>query len=538
VQARIAANLGESKARGRSAQLSLGALALAGALVGGCGEERSEQGSISTRGGTDSGGSVGGGGGAPAAAGNTAVAVTGGSSGAAASAGSGIGASAGATTDGACQSQTFAATRVPLDLYVMLDGSDSMLEPTGNTTKWSAVGSAIRRFVNDAESAGIGLGLQFFPLQDPAAPLVCSTDADCEGFGVCNQRFCQNAGPDFYLCARDSECVADGEDVGPCTPFMHCWSKLVATDTVSLCHDDADCGKVDDCIPFAQCGTNELHLCTVPGAECSSDGTCIAQGPLSRCERWASCDAGTYAAPAVDIAELPAVAPAILSAIAAFQPDGNTPSAPALNGAIEQAHDWVVAKPDHQVAVVLATDGLPSECIADPSGDPGGIRGVAAAAAAGFADTPSVRTFVIGVFAAEETDAPGNLDQIATAGGTEQAFLVTTGSSTDVEQQFLDALDDIRAEGIACELQIPIPESGQPDFARVNVYFTETDTAEVLYYATDAAGCDAGKGDWYYGRDDAGHPTKIIACPATCARFQAATTGKVTIGVGCLTVVR
>src|SRR6185369_2733645 len=157
--------------------------------------------------------------------------------------------------------------------------------------------------------------------------------------------------------------------------------------------------------------------------------------------------------------------------------------------------------------------------------------------AAGFADTPSVGTFVIGVFGATETQAPKNLDQIAKAGGTERAFIVTTDAA-DAEQQFLDALDTIRGEGIACELQIPIPENGKPDFDRVNVYVTETDTAEVLYYATDEAGCAAGKGDWYYGLDDAGHPTKIIACPATCARFQAATTGKVTIGVGCLTVVR
>src|SRR5262245_15859868 len=45
---------------------------------------------------------------------------------------------------------------VPVDVYIMLDISGSMLADTGTamTSKWTAVQGAINAFVNDAESAG------------------------------------------------------------------------------------------------------------------------------------------------------------------------------------------------------------------------------------------------------------------------------------------------------------------------------------------------------------------------------------------------
>jgi len=523
--------------------LALATLFVAGALGGGCSSDTSKPaprglGTTHASGGmgaSDTGGS----GGAGATGGTTMVTLTGGSNGVGASAGSGTAAAAG---DMACQSQDFAATRVPLDLYVMLDSSESMTETTGNTTKWDAVSKAITSFVNDSSSAGIGIGLQFFPLQDPDAPLECRSDADCTGFGHCNQRFCQNAGPDFYGCGQNSDCAFNGQDLGPCAPLTHCWSSFIASGGyVELCHNDSDCGKADDCIPFSHCGTNDNILCNGVGRACqdpdgNSLGTCTQAGPVSTCEHWASCDAGTYAAPVVKIAPLPDIATSIVLAIGAKEPAGNTPSAPALAGAIQQAHDWALAHPDHQVAVVLATDGLPSECIADPNGDPSGIDGVTAAAKSGLSGTPSVKTFVIGVFGSDDTTAPQNLDAIATAGGTKDAFVVTTGSN--VEQQFLDALDTIRGSGISCELQIPTPTSGKPDFGRVNVYFTETDTAELFYNVPDEQSCESSSNTWYYAVDKDGVPNKIIACPAACTRLQAATMGKLTISVGCLTVVR
>jgi hypothetical protein len=403
--------------------------------------------------------------------------------------------------------------------------------------------------VKDSASAGIGMGLEFFPLPDPKAPSTCFSDADCGSFGPCGQRFCQNAGPLFYLCATGADCMQGGEDYGPCAPLTYCWSKLSQLNpTPTLCHDDTECGRANDCIRFSHCESDEYLLCSAPGRDCGTGGNgaalgaCVLGGPVSTCMNWESCDAGLYAKPAVDIATLPGAADAITAAITGQKPSGKTPSAPALKGAIDHAHDWAVAHPDHKVAVLLATDGFPSECIADPNGDPTGIEGVSATAAAGLAATPSISTFVIGVFASGEEQAPQNLNAIAKAGGTDQAFIVDTGNGstpTDVEQQFLDDLDTIRGSQLPCEFEIPTPTSGTLGYDKINVVFTSGGSSETLFYSPSANGCDPTTGGWHYDVDPStGTPHSIVACPASCTELQAASDGHVAIELGCKTLVR
>jgi hypothetical protein len=162
---------------------------------------------------------------------------------------------------------------------------------------------------------------------------------------------------------------------------------------------------------------------------------------------------------------------------------------------------------------------------------------VVSVARAGVRGTPSIQTFVIGVFSRDDDtllNAGSNLDQIATAGGTSEAHIV--GSTGNVEQDFLDALDAIRGTRLPCTFQLPTPTSGSFDKHQVNVVFTQGGNKRTLYYWPDAESCDAAEGGWYY--DDPSAPTQIIACPASCSAFADASGGKVSIELGCETVVR
>ncbi len=412
----------------------------------------------------------------------------------------------------ACAADISKAEPIPLDMYVMLDTSSSMLDETAaTTTKWDAVKAALEAFLKDDASAGLGVGLQYFPLQKPNAPTSCTNDAQCGDSGPCFLKFCYNLpGNSLFPCEFAADCYdnVNKVDYGPCT--------LIAT-----------------------CSNNEDYVCATPGAQCQSNdaqnlGTCTPL-PSSICEHTASCDATAYATPASPIAALPASAAGLLASIDAKEPAGNTPTAPALGGAIKQASTWAAAHPDHRVITVLATDGLPTECTPTEIGQVGDV------AAAGVAATPSISTFVIGVFGPDDVaqGAPDNLNQIAQKGGSQAAFIVDT--QKDVTTQFLAALDTIRGARLACEFKIPQPAAGETlDYGRVNVQLTSGTQKSVVYYVKDAAACDPTTGGWHYDVDPTSAvPTKIIACPTSCTAFEAATEGSsVGIALGCQTVVK
>jgi hypothetical protein len=64
-----------------------------------------------------------------------------------------------------CASVSQAASRTPLDMFIMMDQSGSMDDPTGTSlTKWEAVTQALSAFLQDPASAGISVGIQYFPL--------------------------------------------------------------------------------------------------------------------------------------------------------------------------------------------------------------------------------------------------------------------------------------------------------------------------------------------------------------------------------------
>ncbi len=406
-----------------------------------------------------------------------------------------------------CADHVSTAQPIPLDMYMMLDISASMLDPTAaKTSKWDAVKAALESFLQDKSSAGLGVGLQYFPIEKTNVPASCTSNADCGDSAPCFLKGCSMY-PTLIPCNQASDCVApDNTDYGPCTDLGQC-----SADTRYLCGDVG-----------SRCNPKQL-------------GTCEMLTTPSICLGTASCDVNQYATPAAMIATLPDAAAGLTASIDAQMPDGNTPTSAALSGAIQQASTWAKAHPDHRVVAVLATDGLPTQCT------PTNIADVAALAKAGILATPSISTFVIGVFGQVDVlnGAPDNLNQIAQAGGTKAAFIVDT--QKDVTAQFVSALDTIRGSHLACEFQIPQPGAGQTlDFGQVNVKYTNSGNSSFVYYVASAAGCDATTGGWYYDvlpKD--GTPTKIIACPSTCTTFEAATDqASVGIALGCMTVVK
>lgn len=237
-----------------------------------------------------------------------------------------------------------------------------------------------------------------------------------------------------------------------------------------------------------------------------------------------SCEGEDYAWAEVPIQPLPAVGPVIAGSLGMHAPGTNTPTEPALDGAIQYAKAWANAHPDHIVAVIFATDGDPSSCITD-------LDYINSLAADGFNTAPSIQTFVIGVGPSLVA-----LDGIAAAGGTTEAYLVDFDPMA--EEQFLDALNKIRKAAVPCIYDVPPPPSGETlDFGAVNVEYTpgNGDPAEKFPYVGSVADCPARGHGWYY--DDPDRPTKILLCDGTCDLVQGDLQAAIEIVLGCLTIV-
>jgi hypothetical protein len=342
--------------------------------------------------------------------------------------------------DAACAAVSSKGQQSPLDIYIMLDQSASMLDPVaGGQSKWQAVTAALETFVMTPQT-GVSVGLQYFGL--PPGTM--------RG--------------------------------GSCTPRAHC-------------NTDADCGGAPNfCAPAFGC------FCGGFGGD--------------------SCNAADYAIPDVEIAPLPGVGARISASIGNHMPTTSTPTSAALQGATQHASDWAKAHPGHVVIALLATDGDPTEC--DTT-----IPDIEAIASMAAAATPKILTFVIGV-----GSSTMNLNGIAAAGGTGQAFIVDT--TMNVNQQFLNALNAIRGTALGCSYTIPLPASGTPDFGSVNVQFTPSGSMPILIpKVSDKSHCPPSGNAWYYDSNMA--PTQIILCDATCKTVTGDKNGEVDVLLGCAT---
>jgi hypothetical protein len=229
------------------------------------------------------------------------------------------------------------------------------------------------------------------------------------------------------------------------------------------------------------------------------------------------CDPDNYATPEVEIGALSDVGEDLLAAIEDTIPGGYTPTLPALEGAISYARDWAEDHPDRATMVLLVTDGYPTQCS-------GAIDQVAGVAREGAEGDPRVQTYVIGI------DGTSNLEGIARAGGTKQAFLV---ESQDIAESFVDVLLNITSGDLACSYVLP--ESPDPDLEidrdRIQVVYTPegSDQSEEVPRIESEAACERqDRGGWFFS--GAG----ISVCPCTCERFGA---GRVDVRVGCQPVI-
>lgn len=360
-----------------------------------------------------------------------------------------------------CAKETAVGNLTPVDLVIMLDQSGSMDSQVAGTTIWGLVTQALTDFVQGSGTEGLSVGMQYFPLPDGA----CTT---------CNNCFLPN---------------------------------LQVTDqTTNTCCCSPPTGE---------------SCALMNGAACPGGGICY-QGQCHSGGANATCENAAYAALEVPVGALPGNAQAVISSLAGHSPGGLTPTAPALQGAINAAAAQAQATPDHTVAVVLATDGVPTECA------PQDISQIAAIAGAAAAASPPVRTYVIGI------GDVAALNAIAQAGSGQNAFLLSANGAAG--QQFLDAMNKIKGSLLACEFDIPEPTSGTLDYSLVNVQYTPDGGMAQTVPQVPAPGDCGGNEGWYY--DDPAAPKKIVLCDATCDLVKSTGKASIEIVLGCTTIVK
>lgn len=248
-----------------------------------------------------------------------------------------------------------------------------------------------------------------------------------------------------------------------------------------------------------------------------------AKGDLS-----ATCGAA-YSTPLVPITPL-TQPEAFIQAIDQTEPQGGTPTFPALSGALDYAAKVAAERVDEKTAVVLVTDGQPgfydqaTKQIV-PGCENNDVSHIAEKAKASFTAATSIPTYVIGV-----GSALTNLNAIAEAGGTKKAFIVEVNDPEQTTASFAAALASVRAQSASCDFSLPPPPEGKTlDFNSVNVVLTDpAGTETIVPYDSSCL-----NGGWHY--DDRSAPKKVELCAASCAQAQASNGGKVSLAFGCAT---
>lgn len=159
-----------------------------------------------------------------------------------------------ASTAHQCATSQYEAKLRPLDMLVLLDQSGSMTE---HDDRWTPTTNAIKSFVSSPESAGIGIGLQYFPLGK-------NNDEKCESATYAEPSVpiaplpgnaqAMIASIDAHYFDKENCCDAPEHQGTPTRPaiegvfsYLHEWLRIhPERDAVALLATDGEPSKCDD----------------------------------------------------------------------------------------------------------------------------------------------------------------------------------------------------------------------------------------------------------------------------------------------------
>lgn len=237
-----------------------------------------------------------------------------------------------------------------------------------------------------------------------------------------------------------------------------------------------------------------------------------------------ACSQQAYATPDVPYGVLPKNALPIIDAMKAATANGlNTPTYPALGGAILASIAEKQNHPGDSAAVLLVTDGAPQ----GPAPMCSGVNPVDTTAIADLAKQGYTGFGVVTYVIALPGVPAGFADTVAQAGGGTAIAIGTT----NVQQQFETALAKIRGQALPCTFELPsqVGTGKQYYFDKVNVILTTGGKDTVV---PQDVGCAKGTG-WDYDKSK----THIVLCASECDSVKKDYLATIDIRLGCGTVV-
>jgi hypothetical protein len=217
----------------------------------------------------------------------------------------------------------------------------------------------------------------------------------------------------------------------------------------------------------------------------------------------------------------------LLSKLSLFvQFKNESPIDSAILGAIAGAREWVNMEPmQHRAALVLLVTNSVASSTDSPNCMPT-VEKAAVAAESGLLNGPGVPTYVLAVGGPN-----ADLDRIASMGGTDKAYPVTSGNDV------LTNLVQIRQAFLPCDVAVSVTDQDLLS-GKLNVELRSEGKPSVRYgRVADSTACSssASPGEWFV--EGTGVDAKVRLCPNTCEAARLVPGATLDIVHGCKTTV-